>query len=57
MISVDFLWFEYRTLKEWKTAKVQNHSGSAYNYLPKWLVHLNFDMFIAALFNFFMQDS
>ena len=26
MISVYFLWFDYWTLKEWKTAKVQNHS-------------------------------
>ena len=30
MISIHFLWFDYWTLKEWKTAKVQNHSVSAY---------------------------
>ena len=36
-ISVYFLWFDYWILKEWKTAKVQNHSVLAY-YLYKWLV-------------------
>ena len=39
MITVYFLWFDYWTFKEWKTAKVQNHSAAAY-YLHKWLVYL-----------------
>ena len=30
MISVYFLWFDYWTLKEWKTAKIKNHSVAAY---------------------------
>ena len=30
MITVYFLWFGYWSLKEWKTAKVQNHSIEAY---------------------------
>ena len=27
------------------------------NYLHKWLLHLNFDMFTAAMFIFFMRDA
>ena len=30
MINVHFIWFGYWILKEWKTAKVQNHSVPAY---------------------------
>ena len=30
MMSIHILWFDYWTLKEWKAAKVQNHSVSAY---------------------------
>ena len=30
MISVYFLWFDFWTLKEWKTTEVQNHSVLAY---------------------------
>ena len=38
-------------LKEWKTAEVENHSASVY-YLYKWLGHLHFHMFTAAMFSF-----
>ena len=37
MISVYFLWFDHWTLKEWSTAKVQNHFVSA--YCPRKLWH------------------
>ena len=40
-LSVYFLRFHYWILKEWKAAKVENHSVSAY-YLHKWLVHFFF---------------
>ena len=52
MISAYFLWFDNWTFKQRKIAKIWNHSVSAYDYLHKWLVHLNFDMFIAAMFIF-----
>ena len=35
IISVYFLWFDYWTLKESKTAKVQNHSVSAHWIFPQ----------------------
>ena len=39
-----------------KNCKSTGHSVSEY-YLHKWLVHLNFDMFTAAMFFFSLQDS
>ena len=48
-LSVYFLRFHYWILKEWKAAKVENHSVSAY-YLHKWLVH--FLTFTGAMFIF-----
>ena len=56
MISAYILWLNYWTFKEWKTAKIQDRSQHA-NYLHKWLFRLNFDMFTAAMFIFFLQDS
>ena len=52
MITVYFLWFDYWTFKEWKTAKVQNHSAAAY-YLHKWLVYL----LKCLLYFFFLGNS
>ena len=49
MISVYFLWFDYWTLKEWKTAKVQNNSVFAYKLFTQ-MVNSLFDMFAAAMF-------
>ena len=49
MISVYFLWFDYWTLKEWKTAKVQNHSVAAQMIGPL------FGMFTVAMLFFFWE--
>ena len=46
-ISVSFLWFDYWILKEWKTAKGQNHS------IPfTQIIGPLFDMFTGAMFTF-----
>ena len=54
---VSFLCFHNWTLKESKTVKVQNHCLSILTILHKWLSHLNFDMFTAVMFIFFLRDS
>ena len=51
MICVYFLWFEYWTLKEWKTAKVQSHSVAA-SLLFAQMIGPLFDMFTGAMFIF-----
>ena len=51
MIAVYFLWFDYWTVKEWKTAKVHNHSVAAYQLFTQ-MTGLIFDMFTAAMFFF-----
>ena len=56
MISVYFIWFGYWTLKEWKTAKVQNHSVAAY-WLFTQMIGPLFDMFTAAILIFFLGNS
>ena len=52
MISVYFLWFDYWTLKEWKTEKVENHSVAA-NLLFIQMIGPLFYLFSAAMFIFF----
>ena len=39
-----------------RNEKLQKYKKST-NYLHKWLLHLNFDMFTAAMFIFFMRDA
>ena len=39
MIRVYFLWLDYWTLKEWKTAKYRIILSQHTSYLHKWLVH------------------
>ena len=56
MISVYFLWFDYWTLKEWKTAKVENHFVTGYLLFIQMIGPL-FDMFTAAMFIFFVGNS
>ena len=54
MSSAYFLWFDYWPLKEWKTAKIQNNSVSAYLLFTQMIGPL-FDMFTAAMFIFFCE--
>ena len=49
LISVYFLWFDYWTFKEWKTAKVQNRSVAAYQLFTQMIGPL-LDMFTAAVY-------
>ena len=56
MISVYFLWFDYWTLKELVTAKVQNHSAAGYILFTQ-LICPFFDMFTAAMFIFYLWNS
>ena len=51
MISIYFLCFDCWTLKEWKTAKVQNQSVATYSQFTHMIDPL-FDMFTAAMFIF-----
>ena len=50
-ISVYFLWFHYWILKEWKAAKVENHSVWAYQLFTQMIGPL-FDMFTGSMFIF-----
>ena len=54
MISVHFLWFDYWTLGEWKSSKVQNHSVSVY-YLITQIIGPFCDMLTVAMFIFFCE--
>ena len=47
---------DYWTLKEWKTAKVQNRSVAAY-YLFTQMIGPLLDMFTAAMFIFVLGNS
>ena len=55
MINAYFLSFDNWIFKEWKTKDTESLSQDT-NYLHKWMVQLNFDMFTAAMF-FFLWDS
>ena len=50
-ISVYFLWFHYWIPKEWKAAKVENHSVWAYQLFTQMIGPL-FDMFTGSMFIF-----
>ena len=56
MISVYFLGLIIELSRNEKLQKYRILSQHT-NYLHKWLVHLNFDTFTAALFILFMRDS
>ena len=51
MIRVYFLWFDYWTLKKWKTLQVQKHSVAS--YLHKCLVHFLICLRCYACFYFY----
>ena len=53
MISAYSLWFDNWIFQEWKTEK--NIESFCLSILTIWLVHLNFDMFTAAMFIFFCK--
>ena len=48
-----WLWFDFWTLRDEKLQKYRIVLSQHTNYLHKWLVHLNFDTFTAAMFIFF----
>ena len=50
-IRIYFLWFHYWIIKEWKAAKVENHSVSAYQLFTQMIVPL-LDMLTGAMFIF-----
>ena len=50
-IRIYFLWFHYWIIKEWKAAKVENHSVSAYQLFIQMIVPL-LDMLTGAMFIF-----
>ena len=55
MISVFFLWFDYWTLKEWKTAKVQDDSAQGTSHLRKCFVHFLICSLLLCLFDWLID--
>ena len=52
MVSAYFLSFDNWIFKEWKTEKKRTTLSQHTNYSHKWLAHVNFDVFTAAVFFF-----
>ena len=56
-ISANFLWFDYWILREWKTAKVQNHSVSAKYLFTQMIGRFKFWHVYCCMFIFFSVRS